>query len=542
MANLSRQMRMAVRLYEKGDDTSALDHFMEVLTRGDPAERNMANEYINLITKRMNTGEKDTAPLRPSSVRPAETVVEPAKPDAASAPAAPPASKGPAAPDVVIEKGGGERVAAAVPLPGSLRPAAPAPELSPAAKSYPTAPAVESELPKSNKALMKKEIRSKIRNMVEDSLKELKSFEDIRLLMREDGDPEAIGIPTPLLFQNGIAFQKDAQKILEALTRLTYGLGTAQVVILPEGTALGDAKVLDMRRTMGVSSYLYSAGVAPARVRINLLNSQVDLPKPMLEFKGVVILFVYNQPMTLVVESSLGEESGPPLSLGIFPGSVRPDRGEGSIIEFSVEDPPAGLVSWKFQLLQPAASDGKDLAPLQEVLGGSPVFHQIYWNGRQNYFGPPLPAGRYECVLTAIDAKNRQRTLHRWIQLVNDDSLAQQPEKLLAKAAETATPSQGAFPAAAQQVPPPVAAVTIVPAPAGAPSADLSARTDALIKEKTGGKARRKTRIKGKAEPAAEPTPAAAAEPAPGTKPSRPTASGYSLDFGRNTHQLTPDA
>ena len=71
------------------------------------------------------------------------------------------------------------------------------------------------------------------------------------------------------------------------------------------------------------------------------------------------------------------------------------------MIEFSVQDPPAGLVSWRFQLLEPSEGGASDLAPLQEVLGGSPVFHQIYWNGRRNYFGSPLAPGRYDAVLTA---------------------------------------------------------------------------------------------------------------------------------------------
>ena len=154
-------------------------------------------------------------------------------------------------------------------------------------------------------------------------------------------------------------------------------------------------------------------------MKVNLLNTQVDIPTPLMDFKGVVVLFMYDQPMNLTVESALGEEGGPPLSLGCSRRASVRDQGEGAIIEFSVEDPPAGLVSWKFQLLQPSEGRGPDLAPLQDVVGGSPVFHQIFWNGRQNYFGTPLPAGRYECVLTAPDAKNRQRTLHRWIQLVD---------------------------------------------------------------------------------------------------------------------------
>src|ERR1035437_2787663 len=54
-AGLSRPMLTAIHFYEQGDDIQAMDRFMEILTKGDPSERSMANEYINLITHRMNS-------------------------------------------------------------------------------------------------------------------------------------------------------------------------------------------------------------------------------------------------------------------------------------------------------------------------------------------------------------------------------------------------------------------------------------------------------------------------------------------------------
>jgi hypothetical protein len=52
-AGLSRQMQLAVRFYDQGKDSEALDRFMGILMHGDPTERSMANEYINLISQRM---------------------------------------------------------------------------------------------------------------------------------------------------------------------------------------------------------------------------------------------------------------------------------------------------------------------------------------------------------------------------------------------------------------------------------------------------------------------------------------------------------
>ncbi|UPT75911.1 MAG: hypothetical protein M0D55_09715 [Elusimicrobiota bacterium] len=80
-SGLSRPMRVAVRFYEQGEDIQAMDRFMEILTKGDPSERSMANEYINLITHRMNTsGGKGGAP----APQPGVTVAEPVNPNVAS--------------------------------------------------------------------------------------------------------------------------------------------------------------------------------------------------------------------------------------------------------------------------------------------------------------------------------------------------------------------------------------------------------------------------------------------------------------------------
>src|SRR5581483_12286737 len=55
-AGLSREMQTAIKLFDRGQDTEAMDLFLEVLTHGIPEERPVANEYLNLITQRMNVG------------------------------------------------------------------------------------------------------------------------------------------------------------------------------------------------------------------------------------------------------------------------------------------------------------------------------------------------------------------------------------------------------------------------------------------------------------------------------------------------------
>lgn len=525
--NLTRQMQLAIQYYEKGDDMQAMDRFMDILTRGDPAERSLANEYINLITRRMNTGEK--VPTEPASRRENPALTEASAPRATAAAPITAAR----APEILVESAKPGTVAA----PAVVK-AAPAPAPVQIVPAPPRRVAPEPEAPPADKGLMKKEIKAKIRGGVEAGLKALRAVEGVKVLMMENGDPQAVAIPSSLLFQQGIAFQKDAGAILDGLTRMIFGLGSAQAVILPEGTAIGDAKILDMRRTMGISSHFFSAGIAPARIKVNLLNAQVDIPRPLMDFRGIVILFVYNQPLNLNVDTALGEEGGPPVSMGIYPPSFRPDRNEGVIIEFSVQDPPAGLVSWKFQLLQPTQGDVRDLAPLQDVAGGSPVFHQIYWNGRQNYFGSPLPAGRYECVLTATDAKNRQRTLHRWIQLIDAAGNTAPPPP-----AVTVTPAASA----------PASAALVAAAPTGAPSSELAPAesSESLVAGKAkaagkAGKAAKGAKKKAQAAPAeSEETASADDAAAPvkaAPKPTKPAAGSYELLFTKNTHQLTREA
>lgn len=548
-AALSRPMRIAVHFYEQGEDIQAMDRFMEILTKGDPSERSMANEYINLITHRMNTlGGAGGKPAPKAGVSVAEPVGAPtvASPIRRAEPART------AAPETISD---GEAAPARATRFDSIDDDS---ARSSARKKAAPARARADDMPTANKALMRKEIRARLRGAVEKSLGDIKRIDGVRVVMRENGDPEAIGIPTPLLFQAGIGFQPGSPKILDPLTRLVFALGTTQAVILPEGTAIGDAKVMDMRRTMGISAHLFNAGVAPPRVRVNLLNTQVDIPKGLMDFKGVVIVFVYNQPLSLVVESAVGDELGPPLSLGVYPPAFRPSRGQGVIIEFSVSDPPAGLVSWKFQLLQPSR-DGQELAPLQDVVGGGPVFHQIFWNGKQNYFGQSLPAGRYECVLTALDAKNRQRSVRRWIQVLDDGPA----EKLLADEAGPSTTASGGGTSSPKGS---VAAPSV--AAALAPSADLAGAAEkplvAGVKAASGaveigpraapGRVKRqvvKRPVRGKkaakadkgkaaraVEPKAAADEAAAAEP---VERAPAKASAWALSFKQGTFQLTEE-
>lgn len=408
----SKQMRSAVEAYEAGKDTEAMDRFMEILVHGRPEERAGANEYLNLITRRMGAGKE----LPKSS--PAIAAVRWGSILQGGDP-----SRGSGKPRALPpEEAEAEKEGVAADAPGEPREAARLPEGTPRPP--------EEELPRWNKAVMKREIESRIRSRAAQALGELEKMDSVRVIPGDPARPRAIGIPAGLLFQSGVVFRQDAgtRRLLNRLVGLIVSLGGAQVAVLPEGATTGDAKILDMRRTMAISSHLYSMGVAPPRIRVNLIQSQIDLPRGLGDFRGIIVLFLYGKPLSLSAERVTEEESGPPVSMGVFPERFKPSLEEGTIVEFAVLEPPSGLLSWKFQLLQPGRDGGEtELSPLQEVAGGlnaKPVFHQLYWNGRRNYFGQLLPPGRYEAVLTATDGRRRTRTLRRWITLEESGPLA----------------------------------------------------------------------------------------------------------------------
>ena len=79
---ISRQMKLGIMYYERGEDGQAMDRFMDVLTRGEASERPLANEYINLISQRLNasgTAQQPEAPALPAQMTP-DTPDDP-KPD-----------------------------------------------------------------------------------------------------------------------------------------------------------------------------------------------------------------------------------------------------------------------------------------------------------------------------------------------------------------------------------------------------------------------------------------------------------------------------
>jgi outer membrane protein OmpA-like peptidoglycan-associated protein len=288
-----------------------------------------------------------------------------------------------------------------------------------------------------------------------------------------------------------------------------------------------------MRRTMAVSSQLLSAGVAPPRVRVNLLSSQIDLPKAMTDFRGIIALFLYDQPVPLKPEHILAEKSGPPISLGVFPDNLRPDLEQGALIEFSVAEPPSGLKSWKFRILPPGGRTASaELAPIQQIAGVSAVFHQVYWNGRTKSWGRLFPEGRYGIVLSATDSKGRTNTLHRWLTLRGEKPLAkaQAPKPKVSARPHRKTKAQSA-----------AAHRHLKPKPTAAAQSAQSAPTAPATTPESNASSNAKT-----SSPAAEASQTKSSQVAPSPaspnrSPDARSAFSYSISFIPNTQTLTQE-
>ena len=365
-SGISRSMEQAIRLYHENEDTEAMDRFMDILVKGTPSEKALANEYINKITMRMNTGVntvKDRG-AEPTTL----TEVSQAKP----------ASQGPVV-GMRAQSREMEEIEA------------------------------RDEAPRDEKERVAEKVAAKITAMRRDLLLELGKTDAVKLYMA-DGVPKAITLDPNFFFNTEASFRPGSDKLLSALAGLVFTLGKANCLILPEGSAEGDVKIKSIRRAIALNSYLESRGISKARLEVNLTGSDVRFPKELTNISGVIILFDYDKQPRLQDLEDL-KTKGPKVSLGIYPTAISVHENEGSIVEFAAFESPKGQPSWKFQVYE-IQKDGSRLL-LQEISGSGPQYNQSFWNGRKKFFGAPYPSGKYMFLVTAADMEGRETSLSR---------------------------------------------------------------------------------------------------------------------------------
>ncbi len=483
---MSRSMEQAIRLYHEGQDTEAMDRFMEILVKGTPSEKALANEYITKITLRMNTGVntvKDRG-SEPSTLSEVTT----SRPKAGAS-----GRQGRDLPPDYDEEGDSRAAA------------------------------------DSQRERAAEKIASKISQMRRDILLELGRGDAVKIYMAGNA-PRAMTLDPNFFFTGETTFRPGSDRTLSLVSALIFTMGKANCLLLPEGSAEGDVKIRSIRRAIALNSYFEQRGISRAKMDVNLTGADIRFPKELTNISGMIIIFDPDKEPRLK-DSEDPITKGPRVSLGVYPTAISVEKDEGAIIEFSVLEPPSGTPSWKFQIYQ-VQKDGARML-LQELSGSGQQYNQSYWNGRKKFFGAPYPSGKYMFTVTATDVEGRQNSLTRL--LVVRPTAEEERQALKARpqapAQKDSISEKG------------VKSRSLSSKPAGLKSGK-TLKGKAPASRKGARKAPRKKAAKA-APPAAEPedsAPPASGDAAAQEKPPASNQVSYKIYFKENTSSLTANS
>lgn len=253
-----------------------------------------------------------------------------------------------------------------------------------------------------------------------------------------NGKIDAIDIDSDVIFlDDKITFSPQGKEVLEDVYKVMLLSKEPVFVLLPPGSYTDEVNLQGVRQAVALNSYLINKGLSSSKLNFNmgLLNEQA--PAKFSNLEGISIVFDYDNKPSLY--SSVSDKySYPILSLGMYPEAINPDLGEGMVIEFSVIETSASIDNWKLQIIR-HGSDGKYYI-VRQFSGQRPVYEQIFWNGKKNFFGATLPAGKYTLMLRAKDADGREKLVRRKVQIVS--SAKEEKEELPAKEAKQAKTAQ----------------------------------------------------------------------------------------------------
>ena len=253
-----------------------------------------------------------------------------------------------------------------------------------------------------------------------------------------NGKIDAIDIDSDVIFlDDKITFSPQGKEVLEDVYKVMLLSKEPVFVLLPPGSYTDEVNLQGVRQAVALNSYLINKGLSSSKLNFNmgLLNEQA--PAKFSNLEGISIVFDYDNKPSLYSNVS-DKYSYPILSLGMYPEAINPDLGEGMVIEFSVIETSASIDNWKLQIIR-HGSDGKYYI-VRQLSGQSPVYEQIFWNGKKNFFGATLPAGKYTLMLRAKDADGREKLVRRKVQIVS--SAKAEKEELPAKEAKQAKTAQ----------------------------------------------------------------------------------------------------
>ncbi len=267
-------------------------------------------------------------------------------------------------------------------------------------------------------------------SMQEDLAAKLNKREGVNVYYR-NGKIDAIDIDSDVIFlDDNITFSKEGKEVLEDVYALMLLSEEPTFVLLPPGSYTDEVNLQGVRQTVALNSYLVNMGLSPAKVNFNMGLVNEQPPAKFSNLEGVSIVFDYDNKPNLYNKVS-DSNSYPVLSLGMYPDKITPALNEGMVIDFSVIETSAPIQDWKLQIIQ-HASDGKYYI-VRQVSGTGSVYTQIFWNGKKQFFGPILPAGKYTLMLRATDKKGREKIVRRKVELLAE---VKQEEPVISKEAK----------------------------------------------------------------------------------------------------------
>lgn len=436
-------------LYEEGKYDDAMDNFIDVFVSGNPEQISEANEYVNLIHfKRGGVEAPKQVPYDESLEKSRETghegkvlfdsrkageeteAVKEAKKPVAQAQA-----QAQTQPQSQLQAAASQQEGANV-----AEPVIYTPEGTPVEDNKRVEKIVaESTMPEGDdeevKALRRESINAQVDAMTNSVLEKLNSYKGINVYMR-GGMVDAIDMESSAIFaDDGVTFKPEAKEILDEVYSLMILSGTPSFVLLPPGSYTDSVSIQGVRQTVALNSYLINMGVSTAKLSFNMGLTTEQPPAKFSDLDGISIVFDYTAKPNLKLKSP--EKNTPPvLSLGLYPfRSITPDMDEGMVVDFSVVESFAKVADWTLQIVQ-HAKDGKYYV-VRQLSASGPVYRQIFWNGKKQYFGQILPIGNYTIILRAKDVDGREKIVRRKVELL-------QTKKAEAKPAKTAKGAKAA--------------------------------------------------------------------------------------------------
>ena len=278
------------------------------------------------------------------------------------------------------------------------------------------------------------QIARDITDMQEKLIAKLNSLDGVNVYMR-NGKVDAIDIDSDVIFLNdNITFSSNGKAVLEDVYALMLLAKEPVFVLLPPGSYTDEVDLQGVRQTVALNSYLINRGLSSAKLNFNMGLVNEQPPAKFSNLEGVSIVFDYDNKPQLYNKLS-DKQAYPILSLGMYPEKINTSLGEGMVIDFSVIETAAPIEEWKLQIIQHAL-DGKYYV-VRQVSGKKEIYDQIFWNGRKQFYGEALPAGKYTLMLRAKDNKGREKIVRRKVEIV-----AQAVKEETAQTAKTAKTSK----------------------------------------------------------------------------------------------------